>query len=79
MYIKRLAKLKRIKNISYPINGLQSKIDLIHAFLSHRISRARRSQLPLPNAYESDWKITSASRVMALLCKYIHHFIILQL
>ncbi|KAG2197883.1 hypothetical protein INT47_003552 [Mucor saturninus] len=52
---------------SYPIKGFKSKIDLIHAFLSHRISRARRSQAALPTAYESDWKIASAARVMALL------------
>ncbi len=57
------------KNTSYPIKRFELKIDLIHAFLSHRISRARRSQLLLPTAYESDWKIASASRVMALLCK----------
>ncbi|KAG2199774.1 hypothetical protein INT46_003742 [Mucor plumbeus] len=52
---------------SYPLKNFESKIDLIHAFLSHRISRARRSPLGLPIAYEADWKIASASRVMALL------------
>ncbi|KAI9476533.1 MAG: hypothetical protein EXX96DRAFT_301624 [Benjaminiella poitrasii] len=51
----------------YPVKHFQAKIDLIHAFLSHRISRARRSKLSLPTAYESDWKIASAARVMALL------------
>ncbi|KAI8087920.1 uncharacterized protein B0P05DRAFT_635143 [Gilbertella persicaria] len=52
---------------NYPVKEFRLKIDLIHAFLNHRISRARRSQLSLPTAYESDWKINSASRVMALL------------
>lgn len=50
----------------YPPKRFSSKIELIQVFLSHRLSRARRSPLPLPAAYESDWKIASASRVMAL-------------
>ncbi|KAI8983636.1 hypothetical protein BDB01DRAFT_760698 [Pilobolus umbonatus] len=50
----------------YPPKRFSSKIELIQAFLSHRISRTMRSPLPLPTAYESDWKIASASRVMAL-------------
>ncbi|KAI7901092.1 uncharacterized protein BX663DRAFT_544279 [Cokeromyces recurvatus] len=52
---------------SYSVKNFQAKINLIHAFLSHRISRARRSKLGLPIAYESDWKTVSAARVMALL------------
>jgi E3 ubiquitin-protein ligase HECTD2 len=55
----------------YSTKKFRAKIELVHAFLSHRISRARRSQLALPDAYEADWKIASAARVMALLCKLI--------
>ncbi|KAI8991416.1 hypothetical protein BDF20DRAFT_42031 [Mycotypha africana] len=52
---------------SYPTVYFEAKMDLVHAFLSQRISRARKSQLALPGAYELDWKLVSAARVMALL------------
>ncbi|KAI9281585.1 hypothetical protein BY458DRAFT_499033 [Sporodiniella umbellata] len=51
----------------YPQKEFTAKIELVHTFLSHRISRARRTQLSLPKSYEADWKIASAARVMALL------------
>ncbi|ORE10196.1 hypothetical protein BCV72DRAFT_302155 [Rhizopus microsporus var. microsporus] len=51
----------------YPVKEFNAKIELIHAFLSHRISRARKSHMALPTSYESDWKMASAARVMALL------------
>lgn len=28
--------------------------------------------MALPTSYESDWKMASAARVMALLCNYAH-------
>lgn len=53
---------------SYPYKEFIAKIELIHSFLNHRISRARGNQLNLSASYESDWKMASAARVMALLC-----------
>jgi E3 ubiquitin-protein ligase HECTD2 len=39
--------------------------------MAHRINRAMKSKRDLPKAYESDWKVASAARVMALLCKLV--------
>ncbi|OBZ90589.1 putative E3 ubiquitin-protein ligase mug30, partial [Choanephora cucurbitarum] len=50
---------------SYPIKKFRLKMDLVHVFLSHRISKARRSRLSLPAAYESDWKIIIAANNQA--------------
>ncbi|KAL0088811.1 hypothetical protein J3Q64DRAFT_1731742 [Phycomyces blakesleeanus] len=51
---------------------LSTLVNLVQAFVSHRITRARRSKLEMPAAYESDWKIASAARVMALLFRANH-------
>ncbi|KAI7863731.1 hypothetical protein BDF14DRAFT_1876193 [Spinellus fusiger] len=55
----------------FPSSRLSVLVDLVQTFLSHRITRARKSQQSMPAAYESDWKIASAARVMALLY-YVH-------
>ncbi|KAG0192105.1 putative E3 ubiquitin-protein ligase [Apophysomyces sp. BC1034] len=46
----------------YEINEFSGKVDLVHAFLSHRITHAQRAKVGLPAAYESDWKMASAAR-----------------
>ncbi|KAF7726268.1 putative E3 ubiquitin-protein ligase [Apophysomyces ossiformis] len=51
----------------YDTNEFSGKVDLVHTFLSHRIAHAQRAKVGLPAAYESDWKMASAARVMALL------------
>ncbi|KAJ2958616.1 hypothetical protein NQZ79_g5793 [Umbelopsis isabellina] len=46
---------------------LQKRINLVNAFITYRITKARRSAAGLPAAYESDWRVISGARVMALL------------
>lgn len=53
----------------YPVDDFRDKIALVHAFINHRVNRARHSKLGLPAAYESDWRMASAARVMALFSK----------
>ncbi|KAI8086138.1 uncharacterized protein BX664DRAFT_334999 [Halteromyces radiatus] len=43
------------------------QVELVQKFMAHRITRALKSKRDLPMAYESDWKVASAARVMALL------------
>ncbi|CAG8493089.1 2866_t:CDS:10 [Ambispora leptoticha] len=46
------------------------RVDLVNAFISFRLSKQQRAQAPntvLSPAYETDWRISSAARVMALL------------
>ncbi|KAI9303959.1 hypothetical protein BJ944DRAFT_203547 [Cunninghamella echinulata] len=50
----------------YPENIFIKHIELVQKFMVYRINRALRSKRNLPMAYESDWKIISAARVMAL-------------
>ncbi|SAM09499.1 hypothetical protein [Absidia glauca] len=51
----------------YPSAVFVNKVDLVQKFMAHRINRAMKSKRDLPKAYESDWKVASAARVMALL------------
>ncbi|KAG2227662.1 hypothetical protein INT45_004704 [Circinella minor] len=51
----------------YTTEGFSNKIHLVHMFITYRVTRAQRSRHGLPAAYESDWKISSAARTMALL------------
>ncbi|KAI9319384.1 hypothetical protein BX666DRAFT_2025682 [Dichotomocladium elegans] len=51
----------------YTLEGFRNKVHLVHAFTTYRINRAQRSKLGMPAAYESDWRIMSAARTMALL------------
>lgn len=53
----------------YTTEGLRNKVHLVHAFITYRITRAQRSKLGLPAAYESEWRIRSGARTMAILCK----------
>ena len=55
----------------YTTEGFSNKIHLAHMFITYRVTRAQRSRHGLPAAYESDWKISSAARTMALLCESI--------
>ncbi|CAO3587479.1 unnamed protein product [Absidia cylindrospora] len=52
---------------SYSSNMFVKLVELVQNFMAHRISRALKSKRDLPKAYESDWKVASAARVMALL------------
>ncbi|CAM0135849.1 unnamed protein product [Umbelopsis sp. WA50703] len=52
-------------NFSSP--HLQKRINLVNAFITYRVTKARRSAAGLPTAYESDWRVISGARVMALL------------
>lgn len=57
--------------IRYTTEGLRNKVHLVHAFITYRITRAQRSNLGLPAAYESEWRIRSGARTMAILCKCV--------
>ncbi|KAI9266929.1 hypothetical protein BDA99DRAFT_507009 [Phascolomyces articulosus] len=51
----------------YTTEGFSNKVHLVHAFITYRVTRAQRSKQGLPAAYESEWKVSSAARTMALL------------
>lgn len=61
-------------SVRYTTEGLRNKVHLVHAFITYRITRAQRSKLGLPAAYESEWRIRSGARTMAILCKCIFCF-----
>ena len=58
-------------HVRYTTEGLRNKVHLVHAFITYRITRAQRSKLGLPAAYESEWRIRSGARTMAILCKCV--------
>ncbi|CAO3612543.1 unnamed protein product [Cunninghamella blakesleeana] len=50
----------------YPEPIFIKHLELVQKFMCYRINRALKSKRNLPMAYESDWKVKSAARVMAL-------------
>lgn len=57
-----------ILKFRYPEHIFIKHIELVQKFMCYRINRALKSKRNLPMAYESDWKVKSAARVMALYC-----------
>ncbi|ORZ03377.1 hypothetical protein BCR43DRAFT_431240 [Syncephalastrum racemosum] len=57
---------RQVNQHTYPVNDFRDNVALVHAFINHRVNRAQHSKLGLPAAYESDWRMASAARVMAL-------------
>ncbi|ORX50995.1 hypothetical protein DM01DRAFT_1337612 [Hesseltinella vesiculosa] len=51
----------------YPSDVFLKQVELVHKFLSYRVGRSMKNHREPSVAYGSDWKIISASRVMALL------------
>ncbi|KAG9302135.1 hypothetical protein G9A89_020569 [Geosiphon pyriformis] len=47
----------------------RKRVDLVNAFITFRLAKQQRTPTPTPGSpiYKSDWRISSAARVMALL------------
>lgn len=50
------------------VNIFRKRIELVNSFITFLLNKQRNTSPRIPPDYESDWRISSAARVMALLC-----------
>ncbi|RUS25861.1 hypothetical protein BC938DRAFT_471542 [Jimgerdemannia flammicorona] len=49
------------------LNVFRKRVELVNSFTTHYLAKAQRAGRSFPAAYESDWRVISAARVMALM------------